>query len=124
MNGADTIGEELADWGKVAILATVGRSSGRVGHAAVGFVEEPDGALVVAAGTDATDWALNLRAARGCSARIGDDSADYEAHELFGPDRNHAISALILKYGTPAERLGRGPAFRLSRRSEGDDDGR
>jgi len=124
MDDGDTIGEELADWGKVALLATVGRVSGRELHAAVGFVEEQDRALLVAAGSETTDWALNLRAAPGCSARIGDDSADYEAHELFGPDRNHAISALILKYGTPAERLGRGPAFRLSRRSEGDDDGR
>ena len=26
-----------------------------------------------------------------------------------------AVTAMILKYGTPAERLGRGPAFRLRR---------
>src|SRR3954471_9718226 len=115
MDDGDSIGEELADWGKVAILATIGRITGRVGHAAVGFVEEADGAVVVAAGTDASDWALNLRASPRCSARIGDDSHEYEAHELFDADRSRAITALILKYGTPAERLGAGPAFRLDR---------
>jgi len=35
------------------------------------------------------------------------------AEPLDGAERNVAITALILKYGTPAERLGRGPAFRL-----------
>jgi len=44
-----------------------------------------------------------------------------EAHHAYvrpldGAARNAAIGALILKYGTPAERLGRGPAFRLRRR--------
>jgi hypothetical protein len=32
---------------------------------------------------------------------------------LAGAEANAGIVALILKYGTPAERLGRGPAFRL-----------
>jgi hypothetical protein len=32
---------------------------------------------------------------------------------LSGDERNAAITALILKYGTPSERLGAGPAFRL-----------
>jgi hypothetical protein len=35
------------------------------------------------------------------------------AEPLDGAARNAAIASLILKYGTPAERLGRGPAFRL-----------
>jgi hypothetical protein len=33
--------------------------------------------------------------------------------ELDGADRARAITELILKYGTPAESLGAGPAFRL-----------
>lgn len=35
------------------------------------------------------------------------------AERLRGDAANRAVVALILKYGTPAERLGRGPAFRL-----------
>jgi hypothetical protein len=34
---------------------------------------------------------------------------------LSGADHSDAIVALILRYGTPAERLGAGPAFRLVR---------
>jgi len=112
-NGPDTIGEELAGWGKVALLETKGRVSGLPVQTAVGFVETTDRALLVAAGTDDADWALNVRANPHVSATISDETNDYLAAELSGADRNSAITALILKYGTPAERLGRGPAFRL-----------
>jgi deazaflavin-dependent oxidoreductase (nitroreductase family) len=114
VNGADTIGEELAAWGKVALLETRGRVTGAAVATPVGFVEQPDGVLLVAAGAEDADWALNLRHAAHCMATIGDRSGTYDATELVGRDRNDAITALILKYGTPAERLGRGPAFRLS----------
>jgi deazaflavin-dependent oxidoreductase (nitroreductase family) len=115
VNGADTIGEELAQWGKVALLETRGRVSGHAVRAAIGFVEDPNGSLLVAAGTEEADWALNLRASGQATVKIGDQVADYDAVELVDADRNAAITALILKYGTPAERLGRGPAFRLTR---------
>jgi hypothetical protein len=36
-----------------------------------------------------------------------------QAHEIEGPERARAIRELILRYGTPSERLGSGPAFRL-----------
>jgi len=36
-----------------------------------------------------------------------------EAELLEGADANRAVRELILRYGTPAERLGAGPAFRL-----------
>ena len=111
--GKDEIGEELAAWGKVALLETAGRVSGRRVRSAVGFLEQSDGVLIVAAGADDADWALNLRANGRCTATVGDDVVTYEATELPIDERNAAISALILKYGTPAERLGRGPAFRL-----------
>jgi deazaflavin-dependent oxidoreductase (nitroreductase family) len=120
----DEIGEELALWGKVAMLETRGRVSGRFVQTAVGYVEQTDGSIFVAAGSDDADWALNLRAEPWCRVRIGDDIGEYEAGELSEADRNRAISALILKYGTPAERLGRGPAFRLLRRAKGDQGGR
>jgi len=110
----DEIGEELAAWGKVALLETVGRISGNPVRSAVGFFEEPDGSLVVAAGAEDADWALNLRAHATVTATIGEQRDEYVATELADGQRNAAVTALILKYGTPAERLGRGPAFRLS----------
>jgi deazaflavin-dependent oxidoreductase (nitroreductase family) len=119
VNGADTIGAELAAWGKVALLTTRGRVSGNVVTAPVGFVDVGDGALVVAAGAEDADWALNLRADPNVAASIGDETAQYDAVELFDADRNAAITALILKYGTPAEKLGAGPAFRLTRVGHG-----
>ena len=110
------MGEQLAKWGKVALLESRGRVSGRTVTSVVGFVEEEDGSLLVAAGADDADWALNLLRTPVVTAMFGDDTAEYEAVELAGDERNHAVTQLILKYGTPAERLGRGPAFRLRRR--------
>jgi deazaflavin-dependent oxidoreductase (nitroreductase family) len=110
---SDAIGEELAGWGKVALLETVGRNSGRKVQSAVGFVEAGDGALYVAAGSDSADWGLNLQAQPRCRASIGDRTVTYDANEVDGPERSQALTDLILKYGTPAERLGRGPVFRL-----------
>ena len=110
-----SIGEQLAGWGKVALIETVGRSSGRPAKAAVGFVEHDDGSLLVAAGADTADWALNLRSQPRCRATIGEATYEYEATELEDGEHAAAVTALILKYGTPAERLGRGPVFRLTR---------
>ena len=114
----DEIGEELAAWGKVLRLATYGRFSGDRAWTAIGFVERSDGTLLVAAGTATSDWALNLRADPRCEIQLEESSRRCRAAELADADRNHAIVALILKYGTPAERLGRGPAFRLIRDSQ------
>lgn len=97
----------------MALLETRGRESGRPARAAIGFVEEPDGALLVAAGDPDADWALNLLVERRCRVTIGDRTVTAEALELDGADRARAIRDLILKYGTPSERLGLGPAFRL-----------
>lgn len=109
----ESIGEQLAGWGKVALLETRGRNSGRRVRAAVGFVGDFDGSLVVAAGSETSDWALNLRHTAECSATIGERKRQYLATELSGTDRNQALTGLILKYGTPAEGLGRGPVFKL-----------
>ena len=38
----DSYGQQLADWGKVVMLMTTGRVSGRAIRTAVGFVVEPD----------------------------------------------------------------------------------
>jgi deazaflavin-dependent oxidoreductase (nitroreductase family) len=109
----DDYGDQLAAWGKVVMLETTGRVSGRAIRTAVGFVAEPDGSILVAAGNPGADWAANLRAEPACHGAIGEERRAYRAEELEGPDRARAIAELILRYGTPAESLGAGPAFRL-----------
>jgi deazaflavin-dependent oxidoreductase (nitroreductase family) len=111
----DEIGEQLAEWGTVLIVTTRGHVTGHEARAAVGYVEEPDGSLLVAAGRPEAAWARNLLADPACLVTIGDEVGPYVAEELAGPERNAAIASLILRYGTPAEGLGRGPAFRLRR---------
>jgi len=108
-----SIGERLAHEGRVVMLATRGRVSGRTAQAAVGFVEDADGSLLVAAGSPSAHWARNLAAHPFLTAAWAGRSARYRAERLEGSAFAAAIAALILRYGTPAERLGRGPAFRL-----------
>ena len=114
MSGVDAdIGRQLATWGKVAIVETRGRRSGRAARAAVGFVEETDGSLLVAAGDPNADWARNLEADPACEVTVGERTGSFLAEPLDGAERNAVIGGLILRYGTPAEGLGRGPVFRL-----------
>ena len=110
----DDLGEQLAGWGKVIRLETRGRASGRPVEVALGYVEETDGSVLVAAGTPEADWARNLEAEPRCRVAIGETVWPRAAAErLEGIDAQRAVRELILKYGTPAERLGRGTAFRL-----------
>ena len=110
----DEVGEQLAGWGKVLRLQTRGRASGRAVDVALGFVEDRDGTVLVAAGTAEADWARNLEADPRCSVTVGEIVWTQAAAELLeGAEAERAVRELILKYGTPAERLGRGPAFRL-----------
>ena len=113
--GADDVGRQLAEWGKAAILETRGRVTGRPVRTAVGFVENGDGSLLVAAGAPDADWSLNLLADPGCLVTVGDRTWPAEAEELSRPEAGAVVRDLMLRYGTPAERLGRGPAFRLRR---------
>lgn len=95
-------------------LETRGRVTGHPVKVALGYVEEPDGSVLVAAGSAGADWARNLDADPSCRVTIGDVTwPDAVAEPLDGADAQRAVRELILKYGTPAERLGRGPAYRL-----------
>jgi deazaflavin-dependent oxidoreductase (nitroreductase family) len=107
------IGEELAEWGTVLLLETRGRRSGRPVSTAVGYVEQPDGSLVIAANDETSHWARNLLAAPACRVTRAGRTVAYVAEPLDGARRNAAVVDLILRYGTPAERLGGGPVFRL-----------
>jgi deazaflavin-dependent oxidoreductase (nitroreductase family) len=109
------IGAELAAWGKVILLETRGRQTARRRVAPVGFVEEPDGCLLVAATDEHTHWARNLMADPRCRVTRDGATEDRRAEPLEEAARSRAVVALILRYGTPAERLGAGPAFRLRR---------
>ncbi len=106
------LGEQLAAWGKAALIETRGRVSGRAARAHVGFIDAPDGSIVVAAGPGA-HWAANLLAEPRCTVTVDGRTFRGIAEPLSGPELAAAIRNLILRYGTPAERLGSGPAFRI-----------
>jgi len=109
----DPIGEDLAGWGVVAWVETRGRTSGHPVGVAVGFVQEPDGSILVAAGSPEADWARNLEREPACRVRIEGLTFEAVAEPLDPTQAAATVVSLILKYGTPAEGLGRGPAFRL-----------
>ena len=111
----DEVAEQLAGWGKVVRLETRGRTSGRPVEVAVGYVEEPDGSLLVAAGSEDAAWARNLFAEPELRVTLGVEGWVAVAEPLEGAEASRAVRELILRYGTPAERLGRGPSFRLRR---------
>ena len=111
----DELGEQLAGWGKVVTIETRGRVTGRSLEVAVGYLEEPDGTLLIAAGSAESDWARNLALDASCQVRLGEASWPARAEPVTDADASRAVRELILKYGTPAERLGRGPVFRLRR---------
>lgn len=114
----DPVAEAMVADGRAVRLETRGRRTGRPVAVAVGFVEEPDGSLLVAAGHPDTDWAQNLLAEPRCRVALGEATFEAVAELLEGADAARAIRELILRYGTPAERLGAGPAFRLRRRPD------
>jgi deazaflavin-dependent oxidoreductase (nitroreductase family) len=82
---------------------------------AVGYLEEPDGSLLVAANEPDAGWARNLEADPRCRVHVGERTWDAIAEPLDAGAAALVVTGLILRYGTPAERLGRGPAFRLRR---------
>jgi len=106
------VGEQLRRWGKAALIETRGRVSGRTARAYVGFIEDPDGSIIVAAGP-ATQWAANLLVDPACRVTIEEKTVNGIAEPLDGSAFANAIRNLIVRYGTPAEGLGSGPAFRI-----------
>jgi deazaflavin-dependent oxidoreductase (nitroreductase family) len=110
--------DDLVAWGRIIALETRGRSSSLWRRAAIGFIEEPDGSLLVSASDDTTQWALNLIADPRCRVEREGMTVASSA-ELLAIDQGNAVSAsLILKYGTPAEAQSGGPAFRITPAAE------
>jgi deazaflavin-dependent oxidoreductase (nitroreductase family) len=119
LEDVDPMGAELASWGRVLLLETRGRRTGARRVTPVGFVEEPDGSLLIAAGSPGTGWARNLQAEPRCRVAWSEVDRQCIAVPLPEDEATAAVTALILRYGTPAEGLGSGPAFRLRPRPTG-----
>ena len=118
-DGLDPVAAAMAAAGDVAVIEVPGRRTGRIRHTGVGYIREPDGSLLVAASSDHADWARNIETAGRCRVRIGPTSDEYAVRRLPDDERGPVVVALILRYGTPAERLGAGPAYRLIPRTGG-----
>jgi deazaflavin-dependent oxidoreductase (nitroreductase family) len=103
------VDDDLVRSGRYARLEIPGRTSGQLRTVTVGYAEEPDGSLLIAAGAADADWAQNLEAATDpIRVTIGERTFHATADVLDEDDplRGAAMRALILRYGTPAERLG------------------
>ncbi len=111
--GDPSLEAELTARGRTLTIHSVGRTSGQPRQATVGFIEDADGSLIVAAGEPTSHWARNLMAEPRCRVDLAGAVLSCRALPIEGRDANAAVAALILKYGTPAERLGGGPVFRL-----------
>ena len=105
---------DLVAWGRIISLETRGRRSGLPRRVSVGFIAEQGDDLVVAASDEHTHWAQNLIAEPRCWVELGGARSRRRAERLGDEERGASVNQLILKYGTPAERLGAGPAFRLT----------
>jgi deazaflavin-dependent oxidoreductase (nitroreductase family) len=108
--------DDLVASGRFVRVTTVGGRSGLARSVTIGFVEDhdgPPGSIIVSAGLADAAWARNLLADPACRVEIGERSWDAVAEPLTPAEHARAIRDLILRYGTPAEGLGRGESFRL-----------
>jgi deazaflavin-dependent oxidoreductase (nitroreductase family) len=105
--------EAFAGDTRFARLRTRGRRSGEWRAVTVGFVDEPDGSILVAAGSLDRAWAANLLVDGTVEVDAAGRAFDGEAEVLDDrdPRRGRAVRELILRYGTPSEGLGSGPIF-------------
>ena len=106
---------ELVASGRFARIETRGSVTGLARAVTIGFVDDPvvAGAILVAAGGTDTAWARNLLADPECHVELADRAFAATAETLEPAEHARAIRELILRYGTPAESLGRGTSFRL-----------
>ncbi len=106
---------ELASDARFVRLTTRGRRSGERRLVTVGFVTEPDGSILVAAGAPDSAWARNLLAEPDVEVTIGERTFRGRAEALDDrdPRRGRTVRELILRYGTPSEGLGSGPIFAI-----------
>jgi len=114
-SGRQAMEDELVASGRFVRIETRGERSGLIRPVTVGFVDDEavPGAILVAATAPDAAWARNLIADPACHVHVGDRSFDAVAEQLDMADHARTVRDMILRYGTPAEGLGRGPSFRL-----------
>jgi deazaflavin-dependent oxidoreductase (nitroreductase family) len=108
--------DDLVASGRFARVRTIGGRTGLDRTATIGFVDDEDGSsgsILVAAGSTDTGWARNLMADPACRVEVGARAFDAIAELLTPVEHARTVRDLILRYGTPAEGLGRGASFRL-----------
>jgi deazaflavin-dependent oxidoreductase (nitroreductase family) len=108
--------DDLVASGRFARIRALGGRTGLTRSVTVGFVDDdggPPGSILVAAGGLDSAWARNLLANPSCRVDVGARSFDAVAEPLTPVEHARAVRELILRYGTPAEGLGRGESFRL-----------
>lgn len=109
-----SFGARMAKTGRFVLIETVGRTSGKRHATPVGYVQAPDGTLLVGAGAPGAHWAQNLVANPGCRASLEGATRGYTAIVLTGAEREAALRAIKGRYGPGmADRIGAGPVFRL-----------
>ena len=106
---------ELVASGRFARVETRGSRTGSSRVVTIGFVDDDvvPGAILVAAGGPNTAWASNLLAEPSCRVEVADRRFAAIAEPLAPAEHARAVRELILRYGTPAESLGRGTSFRV-----------
>lgn len=108
--------DDLVASGRFARVHSIGGRTGLDRTATIGFVDDEvgsSGSILVAAGSTDTGWARNLMADPACRVEVGARAFDASAELLTPVEHARAVRDLILRYGTPAEGLGRGASFRL-----------
>ena len=107
------MGERMASSGRMAMIETVGRVSGRQIRTPVGWAQGPEDRIWVGAGREESHWPKNLLANPRCRVQVGSGYRECVAVPLDGEERANAVAAIHAKYGGPALRVGAGPVFAL-----------
>lgn len=108
--------DDLVASGRFARIRALGGRTGLTRSVTVGFVEDdegPPGSILVSAGAPETAWAQNLLTNPACWVEVGERSFEAVAEPLTPPEHARTVRGLIVRYGTPAEGMGRGESFRL-----------
>jgi deazaflavin-dependent oxidoreductase (nitroreductase family) len=106
--------DDLVRSGRYVRIRALGGRTGQPRTVTVGFVDDEaaPGSLLVASRVGSA-WARNLLAEPACRVEVGERAFAAIAEPLAPAEHARAIRGLILRYGTPAEGLGRGESFRL-----------
>jgi len=107
-------GSFMALGGRVGILATTGAKTGQRRTAPLGFVQRPDGSVLIGSGTkESRGWTVNLKANPACSFKIKGTEGRYRAALVPADQRDEALAEFKAKMGSFAERADWGDLFVL-----------